>query len=271
MDDRESKELLEKKLEEDRTDPDDLSALSSRLEHLPLALVQAATFMKEKSVSVRNFLELLDKSDQDLVDLLSEDFETVRTDAKAPRAVAETWILSFEQIQEQNAFSSELISLMSFFDRQAIPSEFLAYYCEQPGQKERGEMQLQKALGVLKAFSFVTVGKDQSLDVHRLVQVVSRKWLAREERVKRFAGQALLAVSHAYPFGNYKNWVTCRKCLPHVYAVLKFEGTGLRDEKIGKAALLDCTGAYLHYQGQWKEAERLQLEAVELRREVGRN
>ena len=124
------------------------------------------------------------------MDLLSEEFETVGRDSKKPRAVAETWILSFEQIQQQNDFAGELLSLMSFFDRQAIAAEFLAYYGKHQSQGERGDMRLTKALGVLKAFSFVTVARDQTLDVHRLVQLVTRKWLARKERMSHFAGSS---------------------------------------------------------------------------------
>ena len=74
----------------------------------------------------------------------------------------------------------------------------------------------------------------------------TRKWLVEKGRIKHFAGQALLVVSHCYPFGNYENWVTYRKYLPHVYAVLGFEGTGSGDERAGKAELLHCAGAYLH-------------------------
>ena len=129
-------------------------------------------------------------------------------------------------------------------------------------------MQLKKALGVLKAFSFVLVGTDQSLDVYRLVQLVSRKWLAREKRIEYFTKQALLAVSHAYPPGNYENWVTCRRHLPHVYAVLKHEGSGLKGKKIAKASLLHNATWFILLQGQWTDAERLQAEAIDLRRNV---
>jgi tetratricopeptide (TPR) repeat protein len=269
MDESESKELLERKLDEEEIDPDDLPTLSSRLEHLPLALVQAAAFMQEKCVSVRKYLELLDKSNQDLVDLLSKDFETAGRDSETPRAVTETWILSFDQIQQQNTFAGELLALMGLLERHAIPLEFLSSYSMQQSEQEvRGELQLTEALGVLKAFSFVVEDKDHGLDMHRLVQLVTRKWLVKKGMIGHFAGQALMAVSHCYPFGNYENWVTCRKYLPHVYAVLKLEGTGSRDERIGKADLLDCTAAYLHHQGQWEDAERLQLKAVELREQV---
>ncbi|KAK3362516.1 hypothetical protein B0T25DRAFT_524496 [Lasiosphaeria hispida] len=53
---------------------------------------------------------------------------------------------------------------MSLFDRQAIPSEFL-YNKQQQGGKPTTEIQLTKALEVLKAFSFVTEDKDHNLDM----------------------------------------------------------------------------------------------------------
>ncbi|KAK4117981.1 hypothetical protein N657DRAFT_659810 [Parathielavia appendiculata] len=269
MDDSESKELLEKKLEQDRINPGDLSTLSAPLEHLPLALVQAAAFMQEKSVSISRYLELLDKSDQDLVDLLSQEFETVGRDSETPRAVAETWILSFDQIQRQNTFAGELLSLMGLLDRHAIPVEFLSSYSQQQAEQEaRREVQLIEALGVLKAFSFVAEEKDHGLDMHRLVQLVTRKWLIKKGRTRHFAGQALLAVSRCYPFGRYENWEVCSAYLAHAYVVLGSEGTGSRDEKAGRATLLQSVGAFFSYRGQWKDAERFQLGAIELREEV---
>lgn len=269
MDDSESRALLEKKLEEDGANPGNLSELSARLEHLPLALVQAAAFIQSKSVSISRYLELLGKSDQNLVDLLSQDFETVGRDSATPRAVAETWILSFDQIQRQNGFAGELLSLMSILDRHAIPLEFLSSYSQQQSEQQaRSEVQLTEALGVLKAFCFVVEDKDRGLDMHRLVQLVTRNWLVKKGTMKDFAGQALLAVSDCYPYGSYENWAVCSAYLTHAYAVLGSEGTGSKDEKVAKAALLHRVGAFLDHRGQWKDAGRFQLEAVELSKEV---
>ncbi|KAL2199552.1 hypothetical protein P885DRAFT_66493 [Corynascus similis CBS 632.67] len=269
MDDGETNQLLRAHLDGISAAPGEFSTLSSRLEHLPLALVQAAAFIQENSIDVRKYLELLDSSDQNLINLLSEEFETEGRDSETPRAVAETWFLSFEQIQWQDVFASELLSLMSFLDRQAIPMDFLCDYSKQQQDQEvRGEMQLTKALGILKAFSFVAVEKDHGLDMHRLVQLVTQKWLAKEGRMKHFAGQALLTVSHCYPFGCYETREVCSAYLAHAYAVLGSEGTASRDEKAGRATLLNFVAGFLRYRGQWKDAERLQLEAVTLREEV---
>ena len=267
MDGTESEKLLRTKVQENPTSSE-LSTLSSRLERLPLALVQAAAFIEANTITVSEYLRLLDKSNQNLVDLLSEEFETDGRDSETPRAVAETWILSFEQIQRQNPFAGDLLSLMSLFDRQAIPSEFLSRYSEQQGQEAGGGLQLTKALGVLKAFSFVVEEKDQSLDMHRLVQLVTRRWLVKKGRMRHFAGQALLVVSHCYPYGKYENWALCSAYLAHAYAVLGSEGTGSRYEKSAKAALLHRVAKLFDSRGQWKDAERFQLEAVELREEV---
>lgn len=154
MNDSESVKLLRTKLK-DSPSPCDLSALSSRLEHLPLALVQAAAFIEANTITVSQYLQLLDKGNEHLIDLLSEEFGTVGRDSETSRPVAETWMLSFEQIQRQNPLASELMSFMSLLDRQAIPLKFLSNYSEQQQAGEsKGEVQLTKALGVLKAFSF---------------------------------------------------------------------------------------------------------------------
>ncbi|KAK3374696.1 hypothetical protein B0H63DRAFT_452540 [Podospora didyma] len=267
MDEGEAEQLLYAHLDGFSVTSSESSALSSRLEHLPLALVQAAAFIQENLITIGKYLRLLDKSDQHLVDLLSEEFETVGRDSETPCAVAETWILSFEQIERQNVFAGELLSLMSLFDRQAIPLEFLTRYSKQQGQEQTGPIQLTKALGVLKAFSFV-VEKNDGLDMHRLVQLVTRKWLVKKGRMRHFAGQALLAVSSCYPFGRYENWEVCSAYLPHAHAVLGAESTCSRDEKLGKAALLHSVTGFFMYRGQWRDAERFQLEAVELQEEV---
>jgi hypothetical protein len=200
MKDDESMQLLRANMREWNVKSDELLKLKCRLEHLPLALVQAAAFMEGNSSTVGQYSQLLDKGDKNVVDLLSEELDTVGRDSQGvPHAVTEARILSFKQIQYQTPFAAELLSLMSFFDRQTVVMEFLGYYSERQSQGKCGEISLEKALGIRRAFSFVTMVRDQSLDVHRLVQVVTRKWLAREGETGYFAGQALLAVSHIFP------------------------------------------------------------------------
>ncbi|KAB5511470.1 hypothetical protein GE09DRAFT_1270301, partial [Coniochaeta sp. 2T2.1] len=268
MDEDESHQLLRAKLDDEELDRDELLVLSSRLEYLPLALVQATAFIQENTIPVSEYLRLLGQSDQELVNLLSEEFKTVGRDSETPRAVTETWILSFEQIQRQNRFAGELLSLMSLFDRQAIPLAFLSQYSEQQNQSPPSQVQLTKALGVLKAFSFVTEDKGLGFDMHRLIQLVTRKWLVRKSTIRQFATQAISTVSHNYPYGSHENRAICGTYLAHAHAVLKLEGTGSRDEGLAKASLLHRAAGYFDYHGQWKDAEEFLVQATEVRREL---
>lgn len=247
---------------------DELLTVARRLDCLPHALVQAAAHIERNQVTVGRYLQLLDRGDQELVYLLGTAVGRVIKNTVAPCTVAGAWTLSFRQIQHQNALASELLSLMGFFDQQAIPIEFLEYYSKQQNQEGYRKKQFQESLGILKAFSFVTEEQDHGLDIHKLVQLVLRDWLAKEKKTARFARQALSVVSQAYPVSTYENWVACSKYLPHAYQVLKFNMAESKDEKIQKGALAHNMASYLLHQGQWNDAEKLQLKAVELRIEV---
>ncbi|KAM4062561.1 tetratricopeptide repeat domain-containing protein [Hirsutella rhossiliensis] len=266
----ESKQLLKTMLKEDDEVTHVLSALSSRLEHLPLALVQAAAFIQANCISIEEYLDLLDESDHTVVDLLSEDFETIGRDSEAPQAVAQTWMLSFRQIKEQDALAGDLLSLMSLFDRQGIPIPFLSHYSTQEcNGGPKSNMELTKSIGLLKAFSLISEEKSGGLDMHRLVQLVMRKWLANDGKMSEFGREALSTVSQMYPIGGFENRTICSTYLPHANAVLEIDFGGLGDDgEQAKAELLHCVASYLDFEGKWSDAEKLSMAAVEIRRRV---
>lgn len=269
MDESESAQLLRTRLAGIESSSTELSILSSRLEYLPLALAQAAAFIQENALQIKDYLQLLGHSDQNLVDLLSEEFETTGRETETPRAVAETWTLSFQQIEQQNSLAGELLSFMCLLDRQDIPMEFLFHYTQKDHDGNfGGNVTLTKALGVLKAFSFVAEGKDEHLNMHRLVQLVTRKWLTTKNTVSQFTELAILAVSAAYPESNYENHALSVAYLPHVQSVLNLKGTDSRDENIAKAAILHEVAGFSGWDGQWGEAEELSAQALTTRRQL---
>ena len=274
----ESSQLICETLNED-PGSDLMALLTDRLENIPLALVQAAAFMHENSLTVIKYLQLLDQSDENLIELLSEPFETAGRDSGIPNAVTATWMVSFEQIRTRHPYASDLFSLMGFLDRQEIPKAALLWISEhKPSQgssqleqisQAQRLLQLEKALGILKAFSFVSEGRaDESVDMHRLVQLVMQKWLEKEKKSKEWVSNALLTVSGIYPYGSYENWKTCGDYLPHALAVLNYEGLASTEEAVAKACLLHNTAGFMLGQGKWNRAEDLQLLAVGTRKRV---
>ncbi|EQL04248.1 Nucleoside phosphorylase domain protein [Ophiocordyceps sinensis CO18] len=251
MEDDESEGLLRATLEGVSSTPAELSELSSRLEHLPLALVQAAAFIQANSISMEAYLGLLDESDHNIVDLLCKEFATIGRDSKAAQAVAQTWMLSFRQIKEQDALAGNLLSLMSMFDRQGIPTPFpLHYSAQERNGGPKSNIELTESVGLLKAFSLISEEKNGSLDMHRLVQLVTRKWLDNDGKISEFGREALLTVSQIYPSWRFENRTIYSAYLPHASAVLEIEVGGLGDDVKAKASLLHCVASYLNFEGK---------------------
>ena len=268
----ESSQLMRNVLESNSIHDDDIASLATRLENLPLALAQAAAFIHENAITIKDYIGLLDVNDDTLVECLSASFETVGRDSDTPPAVTATWIISFEQIEKQDSLTAEILSFISLLDRQAIPREFIRYYWQNRRalntDKLYQEVRITKALGTLKAFCFIAEGKDQSLGIHRLVQLVVRKWLVIRDKMADFTEYAVKAVSNGYPLGRFETRELCLKYLPHAYAVLKHGGISSVEGVIAKARLLHNVGGYFLFDGRSKEAEIHAVAAVELRREV---
>ncbi|CAH0019112.1 unnamed protein product [Clonostachys rhizophaga] len=264
MDASESESLLKSSLVTLAANEEEVRALSSRLEQLPLALAQAASFILEYSMSVTEYLELLSEGDSAFIDLLSQEFEAVARDRERSRAVANTWMISFQQIKKQNPLASELLSMMSFLDRQDITIETLQEYNRQHEDGPRSNIELKRSIGILKNFSLVTEQKNGSLDMHRLVQLVTRSWLDKTEASDRFRRKALVCISNLYPFGKFENREVCRAYLAHALAVLELHAANKDEEATSRASLLHCVGGYFWQEGQHRHAEKMVREAFEV-------
>ncbi|OHW91700.1 kinesin light chain [Colletotrichum incanum] len=252
---------------DDEISATEISTLSSRLEHLPLTLAQAAAFMQENSISITKYLQLLEEGDDGLVNQLSEPFEAVGRDSETPHAVTATWIISFNQIQQQEALASDILSFASLLDRQGIPEKFMVDFCNNKSEQRITTAKVTKALGTLKAFSFISEAKNNTVDMHRLVQLITRKWLKNNGRLTEYAEQAVKVLSDIYPYGDHENRHICRDYLPHANALLRIKTTGSRNSDLLRASLLHCVAGYFSYLGQWKGAEQSSAQSVKLRKE----
>uniref|UniRef100_A0A8H7TQ33 Nucleoside phosphorylase domain-containing protein n=1 Tax=Bionectria ochroleuca TaxID=29856 RepID=A0A8H7TQ33_BIOOC len=252
----------------------DTHLLASKLEHIPLALAQAAPFVQENSLHINEYIQLLGESDSELLSRLSESFVTVGRDSETPHAVTATWIISFELIKQRNILASNFLSFLSFFHWQAIPKEFVHYYCSRVSPSDALNITtaaITKALGILKAFSLISEDKDRNISMHRLVQLVTRKWLAVRGTTAGFGQRALKTVSALYPCGdNYEMQGRCSELLPHASAILENNrctpygetDTCWAETSPVKARLLYNMGKYFLYQGNWNKAEEIQVEAM---------
>lgn len=263
----ESERFLRTRFEGIDATSDDLLSLSARLDHLPLALGQAAAFMQEMSITVDVYLQLLNESNQITKDILMDDSQTVGQNSEISGAVTQTWILSFQQLEQQDNLAGELLSFMSLFDRQDIPEKLIFHY----GEQKRGEwdrLRIIKALGTLMEFSFVARNISGNFEMHHHVQLLTHRWLTNRRTIGRFRREALMAISSLYPYGTFETRATCVALLPHANSVLGSGGFLSRDEAKAKASLLHCMASYFGFEGKWSHAERLSLEAYEIQNKL---
>jgi len=124
MDASNAVELLNKKLESTGQSNDkNHIELAAALEFMPLAIVQATTYISQRAsrYSVRQYLEDFRKSDRRKTGLLNHVGGQLRRDWEAKNSIIITWQISFEHIHRTWPSAADLLSLMSFFDRQGIP------------------------------------------------------------------------------------------------------------------------------------------------------
>jgi hypothetical protein len=166
----EAKELLRTRIAEEDWSDVDAMRLIEELAYLPLAITQAAAFISDNSLTVSEYLELLDTGDADLKDLLSEHLEDPRRDMDTENSVMRTWKLSFDQISKGKPRAAQILSLMAVLDHHGTPRVLL---------RKDGETEIafRTALGALQAFSLITAGKgeDAAYKMHRLVALSTQK------------------------------------------------------------------------------------------------
>jgi hypothetical protein len=115
----------------------------------------------------------------------------------------------------------------------------------------------------------VSEGKgDHTLDMHRLVQLVMRIWLARELTSKNWSSAALKMV-HLYPNGDdFRHWNTCQEYLPHAYAVLSHYASHGTVQSADSTFLLSKMGYFLRFVGQFNDELIVNLRALKIVRQL---
>ena len=230
MDEEMAMQLLTKSLinQEPLNSHQDARKLLEQLTFLPLAIVQAAAYINENGIALSEYLVLLEEQEQDVIDLLSEDFDDDGRYEDVKNPVATTWLVSFEHIRRLDPLAAEYLSFMSCIDPRDIPQSLLP-----PAQSRKKETD---AIGTLNAYSFVSKrAADEALDVHRLVHLAMRNWLRTNNEWLVWADKTLERLVDVIPLdgnGNKKVW---KACLPHAHYVV---GCTAEEKQIGKRTQL---------------------------------
>ncbi|ERF73050.1 hypothetical protein EPUS_08614 [Endocarpon pusillum Z07020] len=259
---QEAEHLLRSKLQQDAewSEPD-AAELLKLLGCLPLAITQAAAFISENMITVAKYTDILQASDSELTDLLSEDLQDPRRDLDAPSSVIRTFKLSFDQIQRQKPRAAQMLSLMAVLDRQGIPEEFLH-------REDERSTEFITALGTLQAFSLITAETGgKTFTMHRLVHLSIQHWLELQNTKAEYQDEAVKMLSELFPSGKHENWKICEALSPHARVVLGYNYTS-QSSMLHRATLLYNAAWYDWEQGRYNVAYKGGLESYNIRQRL---
>jgi hypothetical protein len=84
--------------------------LLQELTHLPLAIAQAAAYLnRNRHVSISRYLELLRNTEEGMMNLMSREFRDGTLFLESQSAVATTWLMSFDRIQQSDKDAGEIL------------------------------------------------------------------------------------------------------------------------------------------------------------------
>ncbi|OJJ65820.1 hypothetical protein ASPBRDRAFT_60234 [Aspergillus brasiliensis CBS 101740] len=124
-----------------------------------------------------------------------------------------------------------------------------------------------EALGLLKAFSFISEGSgDSSLNLHRLVHLATRNWMRKNQQFRVQILKTADQLSKVFPNDDHANRQVWREYLPHALSLIAEADFQKEQEKY-----IDLIGKIcwcLYSDGRWKEAEELQVQVLQLHKRV---
>ena len=219
----ESKNLLQKIIpKEKRGEENQLHTLAEDLGDFPLALDQAASYIKndETGLTITDYLNFFRGEHLEVW----EAEQKQATNKPYPATVAMTWKITMEHIREKFPNAAKALNLCAFLNANGIPLKWLKdWWAKQtPAKDFQLHQGLNDLIKPLIDFSLFYWEKPQVLlRIHRLVQLVTQDNLKEEERVE-FIRETLGLVEgkfKSYDDEDPGTWEIGKECLPHAVSV----------------------------------------------------
>lgn len=192
--------------------------LSDELGGLPLALVQAGSYIHEKHISIPRYLQIYNTHRLELLEDGStgdDHLESVRT----------TWNISFSAIAKRSLGAAALLRICSFFAPDAIPLEVIREELGRWPAPLAGALsddrKTESLVGELLNYSLIDRIDDDTLAMHRLVQLVVRDQLTTSDR-SIYSLMVLKFMIDVFPREgwNETTWRRCERLVSHALSIV---------------------------------------------------
>jgi DNA-binding SARP family transcriptional activator len=228
-------------------DPVTARQLAADLGNLPLACAQAAAFIEQSGVDLREYRELFQRSSRQLLERGAPD--------GYGGTVGTTWQIGFNRVAADAPQAAYLLEVLAFLSPDGVPTRLVRELFGPAGTAGVADPDLAVADAVAHLRQFSLIDRDGStLRVHRLVQAVVRSRLDPLDQQQRLttAVGLLTAVEPGDPTdpGSWARWAMLA---PHLL-VLGTLADELMLRSVPLVALMRTSAAYLRQRGSVRAA-----------------
>ncbi|KAM5348926.1 hypothetical protein ACJ41O_008749 [Fusarium nematophilum] len=236
----------------------DCDQLLKLLDGLPLALAQAASYLREKGIDATTYMQIYKHQWDELMG--SRDASSRPLLDYEQGSIATTWMVSFKEIESKSTDAANLLRLWAFLDNKQLWHGLLGAAAAGPADRwpdwlremARNVLRFLDSIGLLLRYSMVETqqGLTGSYSMHPVVH----RWasfLDGDQQKHESARLALVVVGSSVPTRDSKEyWVLQQKLLPHVDRCAEWMREALSDAGVGD-------------QGKFQEAEEMYERALE--------
>ena len=194
--------------------------LLTLLDGLPLAIAQAAAYIRTTHMPTTQYLALFQESEKNQQELLSEPLPAALQNDKTDltRAVMTTWQLTVQKIEQESPLSIRTLQILSFLDPDNLPSSLIdACHFPKTGN-------YFKQFAPLLNFGLLTQRGSSGYRLHRLVGLWTRVKMSSEVK-HQCIDQALVLMGSCFPRWSSTYVTKYIGMLPHAVSILDHIGS----------------------------------------------
>ncbi|MBZ6474369.1 tetratricopeptide repeat protein [Streptomyces griseocarneus] len=226
-----------------------LHDIAEELGDLPLALVQAGSYMTQAKVDPKRYLDRLRSQTNRMHRASIEGRDPERT-------IARVWDITLEAIGGRSSEAITILEILAHYASGEIPRDVVSNALED-------ELDVDDALRLLSSYSMIQLGASL-IDMHRLVQSVVRSKIKQTDHpVGRSLSRALDLLADSAPESTrgIRAWPRWRALVPHIEELMRHMPSGQGGDKL--SYLLGQAASFYSSQDQQAEAVALRKRALE--------
>ena len=204
---------------EDRAGRPATIVLPTLLDGLPLAIAQAAAYIRTTHMPTANYLALFQRSEERQQALLSEPLPAaLRNDnIDLSRALMTTWQLTVQKIEEESPLSIKLLRIISFLDPDNLPVSFIEAALSAETKNHFKQLEPLLNFGLLAR-------KGSNYCLHRLVSMWTREKMSSEVK-RQCIDRAIVSMNICFPPESSDNVTKYMEMLPNALSILDHMGS----------------------------------------------